>query len=290
MKLFILFSIIFTATFYVLDVFFVWENIHSHSVPHITIQSPPVPTPEQESNNEVLAELAAAKEQRVRDTIFQSLASKKIPKKIVFLYKPESFSEKTGWMYKKPILDILESNIFSEKVQNIIVMLYENKNSVRWNMKNKVLRIYDPERLWVNETVSVFLHELGHHIDLYHLSETDDYDMSHEFYAISWQTTKITKSWQLLTDFVSGYAASNAYEDFSESFLYFTLHNKDFLEKSAESTILQQKYDFFANVLYTDWTFRWSDFSQSETKSYYRDITKIDFSLENFLDYLKKSI
>lgn len=290
MKLFILFSIIFTATFYVLDFFLAWENIHNHSVPHITIQSPPVSTPERETNNEVLAELAAAKEKRVRDTIFQSVITKAKPKKIVFLYKPESFSEKTGWIYKKPILDILESDIFSEKIQNIIVVLYENKNSVRWNMKNKVLRLYDPERLWVNETVSVFLHELGHHIDLYHFNEKDNYDISHEFYAISWQTTKITKSWQQPRDFVSGYAASNAYEDFSESFLYFTLHNRDFLKKAENSVILQQKYDFFANVLYIDGTFQESDFSQWETKSYYRDITKIDFSLENFLDYLKKSI
>lgn len=290
MKLFLLFSIIFSATFYLLDTFFVWENIHNHSVPHIVIQNPPILISEQTSNDEVIAELAAAKERRIRDTIFQSVITKTKPKKVVFLYKPESFSEKTGWIYKKPILNILESSIFSKKVQSIIVMLYEHKNSVRWNMKNKVLRIYDPGRLWVNETVSVFLHELGHHIDLYHFSEKDNYDMSHEFYAISWQTTKITKSWQQLTDFVSGYAASNAYEDFSESFLYFTLHNKDFLEKSAESTILQQKYDFFANALYIDGAFQWSDFSQWETKSYYRDITKIDFSLENFLDYLKKSI
>jgi hypothetical protein len=33
----------------------------------------------------------------------------------------------------------------------------------------------------------------------------------------------------------------------------------------------------------------WTDFSiDNELLDYYRDITKIDFSLENFLEFLKK--
>ena len=35
-------------------------------------------------------------------------------------------------------------------------------------------------------------------------------------------------------DFVSWYAMTNKYEDFAESFTYYILHNKDFLNKTKK--------------------------------------------------------
>jgi hypothetical protein len=45
---------------------------------------------------------------------------------------------------------------------------------------------------------------------------------------------------------------TNKYEDFAESLTYYIVSNKDFLEKSEKSEILQEKYNFFANNLFSN--------------------------------------
>jgi hypothetical protein len=54
---------------------------------------------------------------------------------------------------------------------------------------------------------------------------------------------------------------------------------------------LKEKYNFFKNYLFTNEEFIWVNFSNSEKiKDYYRDITKININLKNFLQYMKKNI
>ena len=209
---------------------------------------------------------------------------------ISFRYNPRSFKEDAEEKYAKAIWESLNSEIFLSKIEDLLVIFYEEEYKIRWNMKNKIIRLHDSDRIWETETFAVFMHELAHYIDLYYFKKQDNYDMSYEFYSISWLSTKTTLPWQDQTDFVSGYAASNAYEDFSESFLYYILHNREFLKKAETSEKLQEKYDFFRNKLFVDWSFEKSGFSLGEHADYNWDITKLDFSLENFLDYLKKSI
>jgi hypothetical protein len=43
---------------------------------------------------------------------------------------------------------------------------------------------------------------------------------------------------------------TNKYEDFAESFNFYILHNKEFLNKTKQSNILKQKYDFFSNYFF----------------------------------------
>ncbi|MDR1944677.1 MAG: putative zinc-binding metallopeptidase [Candidatus Peribacteria bacterium] len=68
---------------------------------------------------------------------------------------------------------------------------------------------------------------------------------------MSWKETKILKSSLTQKDFVSGYAMTNKYEDFAETFTYYVLHNSDFLEKSKNSSILKQKYDYFRSHIFS---------------------------------------
>jgi len=82
---------------------------------------------------------------------------------------------------------------------------------------------------------------------------------------------------------------TNKYEDFAESFTYYILHNSDFYSKSEDSSILRAKYDFFSKFIFRNDEFKSDNYkTTTEIKKYYRDITKIEFSLENFLQYLKK--
>jgi hypothetical protein len=77
-------------------------------------------------------------------------------------------------------------------------------------------------------------------------------DTSYYFYNISWESIKVLKPGLEQKDFVSGYAMTNKYEDFAESFTYYILHNDDFLEKSRQSALLRAKYDFFSKYLFRD--------------------------------------
>jgi hypothetical protein len=81
---------------------------------------------------------------------------------------------------------------------------------------------------------------------------------------------------------------TNKYEDFAESFNFFILHNKEFLEKTKKSSILKRKYDFFTDYLFKNKEFFATDFSLEKYKNYYRDTTKINYNKKKFVDYLEK--
>jgi hypothetical protein len=81
---------------------------------------------------------------------------------------------------------------------------------------------------------------------------------------------------------------TNKYEDFAETFTYYILHNKEFLEKTKASIMLKQKYDFFSNYIFKHKEFFSSDFAITDKKDYYRDITKINFNRNKLFNYLKK--
>jgi hypothetical protein len=84
---------------------------------------------------------------------------------------------------------------------------------------------------------------------------------------------------------------TNKYEDFSESFTYYLLHNNDFLEKSKQSSIMREKYNFFRRYLFEGNDFFGTDFSDGNIiRAYYWDITKIPFDVKNFLQYMENNI
>ena len=111
------------------------------------------------------------------------------------------------------------------------------------------------------ETMTVFVHEFAHFVDLYYLQKKVNIDLSNKFYDISWESTKIMKENQSGKDFVSGYAMTNKYEDFAESFIYFVLHNADFLKKTEDSFKLKAKYYFLQKYIFKENIFLATDFS-----------------------------
>ena len=102
-----------------------------------------------------------------------------------------------------------------------------------------------------SEFTKLFVHELAHYIDLYVLvSGKNGTDISDTFYYVSWQKPTVKRASQGTMDFVSGYAASNQYEDFAESLVFYIFHNATFADRALRSESLRQKYLFFANSLF----------------------------------------
>jgi hypothetical protein len=210
--------------------------------------------------------------------------------KVKYTYVPKSFwSERAVVYYSSVYNEFLNYKPIGEKISLLDVMLYKQKWEVRWKMQNKKVKLFWIYEMDLSEFLAVSIHEFAHFLDLYILQKKNWVDVSDYFYDISWEETTILKSPMAQKDFVSGYAMTNKYEDFAETFWYYILHNSDFLEKSKKSSVLKQKYDYFKKYLFGENEFidsllKW----QEEIKDYYRDTTKIWYSLQNFLQYLKK--
>jgi len=204
-------------------------------------------------------------------------------------YIPKDYKNNIN-IFEKKIITILEKNLFKRKITTIEIELIKDKRDRRWKMKNKTIKLFWLTNNLENEYMSVFIHEFAHYIDLYFLDKKVFFDISSKFYEISWESTKIKKHNQKQKDFTSGYAMTNKYEDFAETFTYYILHNKDFLEKTKNSKFLKEKYDFFSLYIFKKKEFFATNFHLENKKiqDYYRDITKIPFSEKKLFSYLKK--
>lgn len=211
-------------------------------------------------------------------------------KKIRYIFLPNSFEDdlKTK-TYHNIINNFFTSEYILEKISFLEVLFYKERWEARWKMKNKKVELYGILNMNKQEFLAVWIHEFGHFIDLYYLEKRINNDISDYFYNISWETIKVIKSWQKQKDFVSWYSMTNKYEDFAETFVYYILHNSDFLEKSKKSEILKKKYDFMGKYLFRNKEFITNEYKiEEKIEDYYRDITKINFSLEKLLQYLEK--
>lgn len=210
-------------------------------------------------------------------------------KKVEYTYIPKNFwNEKDAKNYTL-LLDTFLNYYSIEKILTFLdVIINKERWEVRWKMQDKKVKLFWIYEMRLSEFLAVSIHEFAHFYDLYILQKKNWIDISDYFYDISWQETKIIKPTLTKKDFVSWYSMTNKYEDFAETFTYYVLHNSDFLEKSKTSEILKKKYNFFSKYIFYDNEFTDSSLiSENEILDYYRDTTKIEYSLQNFLQYIK---
>ena len=111
---------------------------------------------------------------------------------------------------------------------------------------------------------ALFVHEFGHLMDLGCLvgspaagrtafldnkEQIWKNDPSVKFYELSWTNAKLHRKGITDEDFVSGYAAWDPFEDFSESFAYYILHREVFAKRATKSSVLAAKYLWFQQNL-----------------------------------------
>lgn len=112
---------------------------------------------------------------------------------------------------------------------------------------------------------ALLVHECGHVTDLgglrgtpasnqsgFYDGNTPIYqnDLSIAFYQISWLTPTVYQPNRKDTDFVSGYAASDPFEDFAESFAFYALQKAEFQRLAKTNAVLKAKYDFMEKVVF----------------------------------------
>jgi len=211
--------------------------------------------------------------------------------KINFRYIPSSLEEKVEYSYA-PLAEsfLYHRNILTD-IDTMWLYLYNGIGDTRGRMKSKNIHMYGVLEQSDEEFLSVLIHEFAHYYDIYSFPKSPFWDISQGFYDVSWQSVTTILPWLDLQDFVSGYAMTNQYEDFAETYTYYIFHNEDFLKKALDSEILAKKYVFMKDIVFKNWMFLQEDFSPwSEVKDYYWDITKLPVDVKKFLQYLDDTI
>lgn len=149
-----------------------------------------------------------------------------------------------------------------------------------------------------DELVSVFVHEIGHIVDTGLLSGragsaeesayTDpreavfDDDPSVDFYRISWRDHVRRMDGSSSLDFVTGYAMTDPFEDFAESYNFYVLHGSQFRYMAKYNARLAQKYAYLKDRVFDGREYTNNPYKLSRSSRNY-DATALPFSLENFL-------
>jgi len=138
------------------------------------------------------------------------------------------------------------------------------KNKSRGMANAKKMIIYTGTIDSDQELKAIFIHEMGHVVDIgvvqgynqipsmFTNGNTPIYtdDISLKFYKISWKNSITRKNDAQRSDFVSGYAMTNAFEDFAESYLFYRLHGEKFRYSMKYSPQLRKKYDYLKTEIF----------------------------------------
>lgn len=178
------------------------------------------------------------------------------------------------------------SRFFPFLYTGLSIFLDANQKEPRGQLRGKEMKL-SAQVTNDTEFIKLFTHELAHVVDIYFLRATQNFpDPSKDFYKISWQSMKTKHAGTSLSDFVSGYAATNQYEDFAESFVWYVFHNNNFLDRAMKNESLRQKYLFFADNVFVHGEFQGTDFSLTQAPDYLWDTTKIPILFQNYLNFL----
>jgi hypothetical protein len=184
------------------------------------------------------------------------------------------------------------------KVKNLT--LYFNSNGRRGLGGGSTI-ILRCQNVTDSELVSVLIHELGHIKDTgvmqgdfwageseFHDGKNKIYnnDQSLEFYRISFENEKLIKKEHTDLDFVSGYAKTDPFEDFAETYNYYLLHGDNFRKLIKNNQVLEKKYLFMKEKIFDGKEFDFksqSDLSLLSSRKY--DSTLIGYDLSEFLAF-----
>lgn len=172
------------------------------------------------------------------------------------------------------------------------IKVQENGTQKRRGMANSSTVILNRKNIPDSEFVAVFLHELGHVVDLGMLSSKRgpistfngvyESDPSVKFYGVAWDSEIQKKPLLSQSDFISGYGGTDPYEDFAESYNFYLLHGEEFRNRAKKNTAWAERYNFLKKSVFFGSEFNFSaDFFQYP--QYFFDTTVLSYNFDKFL-------
>lgn len=152
-----------------------------------------------------------------------------------------------------------------DKLQNFYVLQITQKKGETRGLGGTNTVIINDYNLSDQEFIAVLVHEIGHVIDLggiqgnpvasksvFHDGGNPIFknDFSTVYYAYSWKDNYEHSQSANRLDFVSGYAMTDPFEDFAESFVYYVLHNMEFKMMAKENEKLDLKYAYIRDYIF----------------------------------------
>lgn len=184
---------------------------------------------------------------------------------------------------KKLIEEVLDTDAMRFGYSTLSILVDANQVEPRGKMQGHTITL-SATVIRDSEFVKLLVHEVGHYVDIYSLiADGGNTDPSELFYTISWIDKTTKKSGELLSSFVSWYAATNKYEDFAESFVFYIFHNREFADRAMKNDSLRQKYLFFSRNVFTSGEFTDTDFRVGKIPGYIWDTTKVPISVQKYL-------
>jgi len=148
------------------------------------------------------------------------------------------------------------------------------------------------------ELTSVLVHEMGHIVDTglytgdsrFDKSEFVDgdipvykNDLSLRFYRIDWENSENLKDSAKKEDFVTGYAMTDPFEDFAETYNFYILHGAQFKEMAKKNRKLQRKYLFMKYFIFRGQVFNNDPYTEIAYDMRQYDATMIDYDRNKFI-------
>lgn len=149
------------------------------------------------------------------------------------------------------------------------------------------------------ELAGVLTHEIGHLVDESFLrgnrrsGKSGFYDFgtpiyeddpSVRFYRLSFQNTKNRSEDSSRFDFVTGYALTDPFEDFAETYVFYRLHGPAFRSLAERNDVLRDKYEFMKEEVFGGEEFDFSSTSAFSATQRVYDATLVPFDVKEFFE------
>lgn len=180
-------------------------------------------------------------------------------------YKPESNGSPRSLNHCKSLVYRTLKSLPDEPVNHLKNLTLYFSDSGRRGLGGGDTIILRCQNVTDEELVGVLVHEMGHIHDTGVMdgsmwSSKSEFmdgskpvkedDPSVDFYRLSWTDSSTKKVSATDKDFVSGYAMTDPFEDFSESYAYYILHGTEFRQLAKKNAVLQAKYEYLKNRVF----------------------------------------
>jgi len=181
----------------------------------------------------------------------------------------------------------------TKKLKNLTLYFAEDGRRGLGGSNTIILRC---QNVTDQELVSVLVHEMGHVTDTGAINGTSTSgessfkdgsnpvyvdDPSLEFYTLDFQAENTLKETATEWDFVSGYAMSDAFEDFAESYAYYVLHGDEFRSLAGTNDVLQKKYDYLKNRVFNGKEY-FNGSAKPDASVRHYDVTVLPYDMNKF--------